>query len=96
MAVMTVGELVMSPTMSDLAANLAPADARGRYMSVLSLARPLGQGIGPALLGYVNDMVSPRMMWGSGAVFAGIACAAFFFMDRRVSGSERLKNAPHR
>ena len=85
MAVMTVGELIMSPTMSDLAANLAPADARGRYMSVLSLARPFGQGIGPALLGYVNDMISPRMMWGSGAVFAGIACAAFFFMDRRGS-----------
>ena len=85
MAAMTVGELIMSPTMSDLAANLAPADARGRYMSVLSLARPFGQGIGPALLGYVNDMISPRMMWGSGAVFAGIACAAFFFMDRRCS-----------
>lgn len=89
MAVMTVGELIMSPTMSDLAARLAPADARGRYMSVLSLARPFGQGIGPALLGYVNDMISPRMMWGSGAVFAGIACIAFFFMDRRVSGPEQ-------
>ncbi len=82
MAVMTIGELIMSPTMSDLAAKMAPPDARGRYMSVLSLARPFGQGIGPALLGFVNDKISPRAMWGTGAVFAGIACVAFFLMDR--------------
>ena len=83
MAVMTLGELIMSPTMSDLAAKMAPENARGRYMSVLSLARPFGQGIGPALLGYVNDMIAPRMMWVSGAMFAGIASVVFCIMDRR-------------
>ena len=83
MAVMTLGELIMSPTMSDLAAKMAPENARGRYMSVLSLARPFGQGIGPALLGYVNDMIAPRMMWVSGAMFAGISALVFCVMDRR-------------
>ena len=83
MAVMTTGELIMSPTMSDIAANLAPADARGRYMSVLSLARPFGQGVGPAFLGFVNDMISPRMMWVSGAMFAAAACAAFYHMNQK-------------
>ncbi len=83
MAVMTLGELIMSPTMSDLAAKMAPENARGRYMSVLSLARPFGQGIGPALLGYVNDMIAPRMMWVSGALFAGISALVFCVMDRR-------------
>lgn len=91
MAVMTVGELIMSPTMSDLAAQMAPPDARGRYMSLLSLARPFGQGIGPALLGYVNDKISPRMMWGSGAVFAGIAWVSFFVLDRKISQSHTNK-----
>ena len=83
MAVMTTGELIMSPTMSDIAANLAPADARGRYMSVLSLARPFGQSVGPAFLGFVNDMISPRMMWISGAMFAAAACAAFYHMNQK-------------
>ena len=83
MAVMTLGELIMSPTMSDLAAKMAPENARGRYMSVLSLARPFGQGIGPALLGYVNDMIAPRMMWVTGALFAGISALVFCVMDRR-------------
>ena len=83
MAVMTLGELIMSPTMSDLAVKMAPENARGRYMSVLSLARPFGQGIGPALLGYVNDMIAPRMMWVSGALFAGISALVFCVMDRR-------------
>ena len=83
MAVMTLGELIVSPTMSDLAAKMAPENARGRYMSVLSLARPFGQGIGPALLGYVNDMIAPRMMWVSGALFAGISALVYCVMDRR-------------
>lgn len=91
MAVMTTGELIMSPTMSDMAANLAPVDARGRYMSVLSLARPFGMSIGPAVLGFVNDAVSPKMMWVIGALFAGIACAAFFLMDRSHVNTVRFK-----
>lgn len=90
MAVMTTGELIMAPTMSDIAANLAPANARGRYMSVLSLARPFGQGIGPALLGFVNDMISPRMMWVVGSLFAGISCVVFFVMNRYLKDSDRL------
>ena len=91
MAVLTCGELLMTPTMSGLAAKLAPANARGRYMSVLSLAQPLGQGIGPAFLGYVYDTISPRMMWRCGAVFAGVSCIAYFIMNRRVGDSERLR-----
>lgn len=85
MAVMTLGELIMAPTMSDLAAKMAPDNARGRYMSVLSLARPFGQGIGPAFLGFINDMLSPRMMWIGGSMFAGIASVVFFAMDRKQS-----------
>ena len=88
MAVMTLGELIMSPTMSDLAAKLAPENARGRYMSVLSLARPFGQGIGPAFLGFVNDMIAPRMMWVSGAMFAGITSVVFYIMDRRNKNTD--------
>lgn len=84
MVVMTTGELIMSPTMSDIAAKLAPANARGRYMSVLSLARPFGQGIGPAVLGFVNDMISPRMMWVVGSMFAAVACVAFWVMNGRA------------
>ena len=84
MAVMTTGELIMSPTMSDLAAKMAPANARGRYMRVLSLARPFGQGFGPAVLGFVNDTLSPRMMWVFGSSFAGIASVVFFILHRKL------------
>lgn len=92
MSVMTLGELIMSPTMSDLAAKMAPENARGRYMSVLSLARPFGQGIGPAFLGYINDMVSPRMMWIGGSLFAGIASCAFFCLDQKTKEDLNYKN----
>lgn len=91
MIIITTGELIMAPTMSDITANLAPANARGRYMSILSLARPFGQGIGPALLGFINDMISPRMMWIVGAAFAGIACIVYFIMDHKPGVNDRLK-----
>ncbi len=82
---------MMAPTMSGLAAKLSPPDARGRYMSVLSLAQPFGQGIGPALLSTIYDLGNPRMMWICGAGFAGIASLSFFLMDRSVGDSDRLR-----
>ena len=91
MAVITIGELIMTPTMSQLTADFAPVDARGRYMSILSLAKPFGQGVGPAILGYVYDMIAPRMMWVVGSVFALIAGIAFYIMDRKIGNSDKLK-----
>ena len=42
MVVMTVGELILVPTASTYAANLAPVDKRGRYMSIFGLSWKAG------------------------------------------------------
>lgn len=91
MLVMTIGEVLMTPTMSGLAARLAPEDARGRYMSVLSLAQPLGQGIGPAFLGYCYEIFSPRLMWVIGACFPLLAACGYTILNRVYGKSKRLR-----
>ncbi len=83
MAILTVGELVMTPTATTLVANMAPMDMRGRYMSIYGLAWPIAQGVGPILAGLLNDHVSPVSMWYGGMFIGLLAAAGFFVMARR-------------
>lgn len=90
MAVLTIGEILMSPTMSALAARLSPSDARGRYMSILSLAHPFGYGIGPACAGYLYDVFSPQSIWIFGSFCAMTAALGFLVLYRKNRHSLRL------
>jgi predicted MFS family arabinose efflux permease len=78
MVVMTLGELVLMPTSSTYAANLAPADMRGRYMSLYGLTWNVAQGIGPLVGGLMNDTLGPLAIWYTGGL-AGLASAVLFF-----------------
>lgn len=90
MAVLTVGELLISPTSTTLAARLAPARMRGRYMSILSAAWGAGFGLGPVAAGILNDQVAPIAMWHF-AFWLGLASAAgFVALSRAQSVSGRL------
>jgi MFS family permease len=63
MAVATIGEMIVAPTSTTITADLAPANLRGRYMSVLGLTWSLGFGVGPALGGVVSEHLAPRALW---------------------------------
>lgn len=91
MAVMTVGELLMTPTMTNLTAKLAPPDARGRYMSILSLAQPFGTAVGNAMHGNVYDLISPAMMWIGAACGPAVSALGFHVMNKTLGNSERFR-----
>ncbi len=82
MVVATVGELVAVPTSTTYAANLAPADMRGRYMSIYSLTWPIAAGIGPVAGGFLNDHFGPVTIWYGAFVIGLIATSAFLFLQR--------------
>jgi MFS family permease len=84
MVVLTFGELIMSPTATTLAANLAPATMRGRYMSIYGLTWAAATGIGPVVGGLLNDMISPTAIWIGGGLI-GLAGSAGFLVLFRVS-----------
>jgi MFS family permease len=83
MVIMTIGELILAPTSSTYAANLAPVDKRGRYLSLYGLTWPVGAGIGPLFGGILSDTLGPRSTWFGGLV-VGLISAGFFFLLYRL------------
>lgn len=85
MVIMTFGELILVPTATTYAANLAPADMRGRYMSIFSLTRGSAVGIGPVIGGFMNDTVGPTAIWYSGGLIGLISTVGLILLARRSS-----------
>lgn len=83
MVVMTLGELLLVPTGTALAANMAPADMRGRYMGVYSLGWGVASGIGPVIGGLLNDTIAPAATWLAGLGFGLLSAAGFMLLSRR-------------
>ncbi|MBC8496363.1 MAG: MFS transporter, partial [Chloroflexi bacterium] len=88
MVVITFGELVLVPTATTYVADLAPADMRGRYMSVFALTWGVATGIGPVVGGVLNDQISPQAIWYGGGLI-GVLGALWF-----VSQALRAKTIP--
>ncbi|MCB2210204.1 MFS transporter [bacterium] len=83
MVVMTLGELIVVPRASAMAANLAPVDKRGRYMSLYGLTWNVAAGISPVVGGLLSDRVGMRAPWYGGALFGLLAAGAFWWLGQR-------------
>jgi MFS family permease len=77
MIVITLGELTLIPTATAYAANKAPADMRGRYMSIYSLCWGIASGVSPLIGGFLNDNTGPKSTWYGGFII-GLVGAVFF------------------
>lgn len=86
MAILTAGELLLVPTATALAANLAPVEMRGRYMGLFGVTWNIGFGIAPVLGGLLNDHLAPAATWYGGLVLGLIAAAGFHLLARRRGG----------
>jgi MFS family permease len=84
MAIITVGEMFVSPVGQAIVARLAPQQMRGRYMAIYGFSWVIPSAIGPLLAGIVMDNYDPRWVW-YGAGLVGIAAAvAFYLLEWRV------------
>jgi len=88
MVVMTMGELVVVPRASAYAANLAPVDKRGRYMSLYGLSWNVAAGISPVVGGALSDQIGPQAPWLAGAVFGTLAVVAFWRLNQHQIGED--------
>jgi len=82
MVIITIGELIIVPTSSTFVANLAPADMRGRYMSIYGLTWSLSIGIGPLLGGFLSDNFGPPSTWYGGLLIGLISMGMFFLIEQ--------------
>jgi MFS family permease len=82
MVIMTMGELILTPASTNLAAELAPPEMRGRYMSIYGLGWPIASGIGPIVGGFLSDTIAPVAMWYGGGLFGLLGAVGFFILAR--------------
>jgi MFS family permease len=73
MAVLTAGEVIFAPALSDMAAHLGDPAHIGRAFGLFGLMQQLGISVGPLLGGVIYDQLRHRhlAMWGT--VSAGMA-----------------------
>jgi MFS family permease len=79
MVILTFGELTLVPTSSKYVADRAPADLRGRYMSVYWIGWGLARTAAPLVGGFLNDAIAPRAIW-LGALTLGLVSALGLFL----------------
>jgi len=81
----TIGEMILLPSMSNVVAELAPADRRGEYMGLYSMAWGIAFAIGPWLGTFTLERFGRVTLWGGAFVVAALAAVAM----GRMRTSER-------
>lgn len=81
MVIMTIGELIIVPTSSSFVANLAPADKRGRYMSLYGLSWSVASGIGSLFGGLLDSTLGPKSIWYGGLCAGMLAVVGMLIMN---------------
>jgi MFS family permease len=84
MVILTFGELTLVPTASKYVADHAPADLRGRYMSLYWLGWGLARTLSPMIGGFLNDTIAPHAIW-VGGLLLGLTSALGLFLLNRLS-----------
>ncbi len=90
MVVYTLGEMILIPTASTYAANQAPPEMRGRYMSVYGLGWNVAAGVAAPLGGFLSDFFGPVSTWYGGMLIGLLGAAGFLgsdFRERKASSA---------
>jgi MFS family permease len=82
MVILTFGELTLVPTASKYVADRAPADLRGRYMSIYWLGWGLARTLSPMIGGFLNDNIAPRAIWIGGLLLGLVSALGLFLLNR--------------
>jgi len=92
MVILTIGELIISPTATTYTANAAPADMRGRYMSVFGLTASVASLIAPILGGVLSDNFGGRTIWLGGGVIGVLAIGAFLWLTILINKCDETRS----
>jgi MFS family permease len=89
MVIITFGELILIPTGTTYAANRAPEDMRGRYMSVYWLTWGLARAAAPIIGGFLHDQVAPVAIWYGGLAFGLTSTILLVILGRFTREAEQ-------
>jgi MFS family permease len=78
----TVGEMLNSPSSSTLIAELSPAELRGRYQGVFSLAWSVAAFGAPIFGGFVQEHAGNTVLWLGSAGIGAVIAVGHLLSDR--------------
>lgn len=90
MVLMTSGELMLVPTASSYVANLAPADMRGRYMSIYGLSWGVASGVASPMSGFLNDKLGPQAIWYGASLMGILGTSVFLRLRQKYANPDSL------
>jgi len=92
MAIITTGEVLISPSGMTLVANLSPGNRKGRYMGIYGLAMHFGWSAGPFVGGLALDAWMGRgvVLWSVLASLGAVSAAGYVWLRKRASLSVDL------
>lgn len=90
-AVWTVGEMIQSPYLAAVVADLAPKEMRGSYMGMLTLSFAGALMVGSPLGGWVLERFGARPLWGVSCGVALVGAGLYAIMAPAV---RRVRTAP--
>lgn len=94
MVILTFGELTIVPTASKYVADIAPADLRGRYMSLYWFGWGASRTLAPLIGGYLNDNISPRAIWIGGLLIGLTSTLGLFLLNSLFHARSALPARP--
>ena len=80
MAIITVGEMIVTPVAQAAAASFAPEDKRGRYMAVFSFQWAIPNLFGVLLAGIVMENLGPNWVWYLAGILSMIATTGYWLL----------------
>lgn len=92
--IITIGEMIIMPVASALAAEFAPEDKRGRYMAIFGFSWSVPSIIGPTLAGLILDNYNPNLLWYLGGLLCVVSALSFVALHARLGRQARFAPAP--
>ncbi len=94
MVMLTFGELTLVPTASKYVADTAPANLRGRYMSVYWFGWGAARTLAPLIGGFLNDNIFPQAIWIGGLLIGLVSTLGLVTLNSITKARAALRFSP--
>ncbi len=88
MVIITIAEMLVTPTGQAIVAKLSPEDMRGRYMAVFGFSWTIPTAVGPLAAGLIMDNYNPNWVWYASGII--MLMSASIFARLHMKAAERF------
>ncbi len=83
MVIITIAEMLVTPTSQAIVAKLAPEEMRGRYMAIFGFSWTIPTAIGPLAAGLIMDNYNPNWVWYAAGISMMLSAGIFAVLQQK-------------